>query len=128
MRTLEYSFAVQYLDNPRLEERRLIARIEIMGKETKEFFFIKMNYDRPADNPQVGTFSEFNEIEEEMIELLIDKNNNVKLYFCNKMKNISQENKQVMAGAFEEPKKFFKTHFVEDYKEFCHKYKLLIDK
>lgn len=110
------------------EVHNITVRIDTMNKQSKKFFFIKMDYNNDMDNPQVGTFDEFNEIEEEMIEILIDKSENVKLYFCDNVKNISQDKKSVLAGSFLEPKKFFKENFTKEYKEFCHKYKLLLDK
>lgn len=110
------------------EVYNITVRIDTMNKQSKKFFFIKMDYNNDMDNPQVGTFDEFNEIEEEMIEILIDKSENVKLYFCDNVKNISQDKKSVLAGSFLEPKKFFKENFTKEYKEFCRKYKLLMDK
>ncbi len=103
--------------------------IKNMKKKAKEFFFIKMDYNKEMDNPQVGTFNEFSEIEEEMIEMIMDKSNNLKIYFCNNLTNVGHNvRKKILAGSFEEPKKFFKNNFKDDYKKFCEKYKLLLDK
>ena len=88
-----------------------------------------MNYNKDIDSPDIGMFNEFSEVEEEMIEMIMDKDKNIKIYFCNNVKKINEEkNKNTLAGAFEEPKKFFKENFVSEYKKFCEKYKLLLDK
>ena len=136
MRLLQNSFIKRIFSQDELKKGLvdgiiLHGRIEIMKEEEKrkKYFFIKYNYrdNEFDDRPLVGMFDDFNDIEEEMIEIVMDHDKKMKIYFCHNVKKINQDdNKSVVAGAFLPPKEFFKDNLTKEYKEFCNKYKLLL--